>query len=119
MSDFPILKTGAVAQYPADREIRFSTQVVRFVDGSEQRFRNFSNSLHRWSIRLNSLDENELNAIRNFFQTQRGSAGTFSFTDPWDAAVYDQCCLENDEMLEELLDEGRSRTTLVIREVNS
>lgn len=116
MSDFPILKTGAVIQYPADKGIAFSTQVIRFVDGSEQRFRNFNNPLHRWIVRLDSLDETELALMRNFFRTQRGAAGTFSFTDPWDGTAYDSCSLENDEMAEELLDEGRSRTTLVIKE---
>ena len=38
MSEFPPLKTGAVMQYPAQKEARFSTTVVRFTDGSEQRF---------------------------------------------------------------------------------
>lgn len=35
MQEFPLLKSGAVAQYPAQRAIRFSTQVMRFVDGSD------------------------------------------------------------------------------------
>ena len=33
MSDFPILKTGAVIQYPAEKATSFSTEVLRFVDG--------------------------------------------------------------------------------------
>jgi phage-related protein len=119
MSDFPSLKTGAVIQYPAEKETRFSSQVIRFVDGSEQRFRDFGASLRRWVIRLDSLDETELGAMRTFFRTQRGAAGTFSFTDPWDGTAYDKCTLETDEMVEELFDEGRSRTTLVVRESRS
>ena len=39
MSDFPKLRTGVVAQYPATRELRFSTSVTSFLDGSEQRYR--------------------------------------------------------------------------------
>ena len=119
MSDFPILKTGAVMQYPAMKENRFATQVVRFVDGSEQRFRDFGASLHRWIVRLDALDETELAAMGNFFRTQRGAAGTFSFTDPWDGTAYDKCSLDSDEMTEEFTAEGRSRTTLVIRETRS
>lgn len=117
MSDFPVLKTGAVIQYPAEKATRFSTEVLRFVDGSEQRFRDFGASLRRWTIRLDLLDETELNAFRNFFRTQRGAAGTFAFTDPWDGTTYDNCSLESDEMVENLLDEGRSKTTLIVREI--
>jgi phage-related protein len=119
MSDFPVLKTGAVIQYPAEKATRYSTQVLRFVDGSEQRFRDFDASLRRWTIRLDALDETELCALRNFFRTQRGAAGTFSFTDPWNSNVYDKCSLESDEMVEHLLNEGRSQTSLIVREIKS
>jgi hypothetical protein len=34
MSAFPALKTGAVLQYPAQRAVQFSTDVVQFIDGS-------------------------------------------------------------------------------------
>ena len=39
MSAFPKLKTGAVAQYPASRALSQATEVVRFLDGTEQRYR--------------------------------------------------------------------------------
>lgn len=119
MSDFPVLKTGAVIQYPAEKETRFSTQVIRFVDGSEQRFRDFATSLRRWIIRLDQLDETEMISMRNFFRTQRGVAGTFSFMDPWDGAEHANCSLETDEMVEEFLDRSRGRTTLVVKENRS
>lgn len=119
MSDFPALKTGAVIQYPAEKTTTFSTQVLRFVDGSEQRFGDFGTSLHRWTILLDALDESELASLRNFFRSQRGVAGTFSFTDPWDGTAYDHCSLESDEMVEELVSEGKSRTKLVVREIKS
>ena len=60
MASFPTLKTGVVAQYPSDRARRFSTQVLRFLDGSEQRFAGFGAPLKRWLIRLELLDEAEL-----------------------------------------------------------
>jgi hypothetical protein len=116
MSAFPILKTGAVFQYPADKGTRFSTHVIRFVDGSEQRFRDFGSSLRRWVIRYDQLDESELASLRAFFREQRGAAGTFSFTDPWDATEYAACSLESDEMVEDFVDIGRGRTMLVVKE---
>ena len=74
MSNFPTLKTGAVLQYPAQKEVRFTTEIVRFMDGSEQRFREYQTSLHRWMIRLELLDQGELQVLREFFRTQAGGA---------------------------------------------
>src|SRR5579864_5521225 len=109
MSAFPILKTGAVLQYPAQREVRFSTTVLRFIDGSEQRFRNYQTPLHRWTIRLDLLDESELHQLREFFRTQGGAAGSFAFTDPWDGTNYVNCNIEDDTMIETLLDESNGK----------
>ena len=56
---------------------------------------------------------------RNFFRAQRGAAGTFRFTDPWDATKYANCSLEGDEMIESFVDIGRGKTTLVVKENRS
>jgi hypothetical protein len=116
MSNFPNLKTGAVQQYPARTVVEYRTEVVRFVDGSEQRFRDYKAPLRRWIISLTLLDETELSRLREFFREQRGAAGTFSFTDPADGTVYASCFLDGDAMTEELVDESKGRTQLVIRE---
>ncbi len=50
---FPTLKTGAVAQYPATEASQFSSFVVRFLDGGDQRHRQFPAALRRWVIKLN------------------------------------------------------------------
>ena len=63
MNEFPQLKTGAVAQYPAQRITQFSTQVMQFLDGSEQRYREFSGPLRRWVIDLTSLDDEEMDPL--------------------------------------------------------
>ena len=57
MASFPVLKTGAVAQYPLARSTRYSTQSVQFLDGSQQTFKLYPLPLCRWSIQLNELDE--------------------------------------------------------------
>jgi hypothetical protein len=116
MSDFPTLKTGAVLQYPGQKAARFSTQVVRFVDGSEQRYRDYQAPLRRWAIRLHLLDEGELHLLREFFRVEGGAAGTFTFTDPWDGTKYQNCSLESDEIVEELSDEIKGKTALTVRE---
>ena len=53
MATFPYLKTGAAAQYPLDFGVRFATQAVRFLDGSQQSFRLYGSGLRRWT--LNSI----------------------------------------------------------------
>src|ERR1700737_4467549 len=63
MNVFPVLKTGAVMQYPAERWASYSTQTVRFLDGTEQRFGDYSTPLHRWVIRLVALDETEMHLV--------------------------------------------------------
>jgi hypothetical protein len=119
MSDFPTLKTGAVMQYPAQREIHFSTSVVRFLDGSEQRFRQYQTALHRWVVKLDLLDESELHQLREFFRTEGGATETFGFTDPWDGTRYANCSLEDDSMTDTLKDVSDGQTALTIRENRS
>ncbi len=119
MDTFPILKTGAVMQYPARKDVQFSTTVVRFADGSEQRFRQYQAPLHRWVIQLTQLDESELSQVRQFVRTQSGASGTFEFVDPWDHTSYSSCSLENDEMQDTLLSDASGKTALTIRENRS
>lgn len=119
MSDFPTLNTGAVAQYPADRSTAFVTQVLRFVDGTEQRFAGYGTPLHRWVIRLNMLGEDEVSRLSAFFTLNGGAAGTFSFTDPWDGTVYSSCRFEGDEMTTGFGGENHLKTTLTIQENRS
>lgn len=96
MATFPRLKTNAVAQYPAKRVLRFQNQTLRFVDGTEQRYRDSAGPLHRWEILLKQLDEGEMAALDTFFEGNEGTFGSFAFTDPWDGQVYQNCSLESD-----------------------
>jgi hypothetical protein len=96
MPIFPRLKTNAVAQYPAQRAVRFQNQALRFVDGTEQRYRDSAGPLHRWEIVLKQLDEGEMAALEGFFEGNQGAFGNFTFTDPWDGQVYQNCSLETD-----------------------
>ena len=116
MANFPALKTGAVAQYGSDRARTFSTTVLRFLDGSEQRFAGHGAPLRRWTVRLADLDEAELETLRQFFVTQGGRAGTFSFTDPWDGTVYPNCSFAGDELALKFSEIGRGATEVIVKE---
>jgi hypothetical protein len=114
MASFPVLKTGAVAQYGSDRETRFSTGVHEFVDGKEQRFRQSGGPLRRWVIRLDRLDEIELFRLQRFFEEQGGAAGRFEFTDPWTGVVHADCSFEGDDLEAEL--RGHGSASVAVRE---
>jgi hypothetical protein len=116
MPAFPVLKTGAVAQYPATRSMRFQNQAVRFVDGTEQKYRDSAGMLRRWQIALDLLDEGEMAAMEGFFSAAGGSFETFSFTDPWDGTVYPNCGLESDTFEGTARGEKNGRAVLVVRE---
>lgn len=116
MSAFPHLKTGAVLQYPASQSSSHSTCVLRFVDGSEQRFREHPQPLRKWVIRLELLDETEVATLEKFFQSQLGRLGDFAFTDPWDGTTYPSCSLEEDSITMTFEDLMRGQVTVVVRE---
>jgi len=113
---FPGLKTGAVAQYPAERALQHSTVVHEFVDGSEQRFSEFGSALRRWLIRLELLDEGELFGLEQFFIEQGGAAGSFSFTDPWDETEYSDCSFESDDIDLVFEGQGNGKVSLIVKE---
>ena len=119
MTTFPLLKTEAVIQYPATKAVEFHNQPLRFLDGTEQRYRDAANPLHCWVIQLSGLDETEMAAVDNFFQQTQGRLGTFSFTDPWDGQVYTGCSVQSDQLTIESTAQLRSRTSLTIVEVRS
>ncbi len=116
MSAFPKLKTGAITQYPAGRTRSYATDVFRFLDGTEQRCRQRSRGSRRWVIGLELLDDTELAELADFFQSQQGRFGGFSFEDPWDGTVYTNCSFEDDVLELELTGEARGRLGLVIKE---
>ncbi len=98
MATFPILKTDAVAQYPASKSLRFQNQVLHFLDGTDQRYRDSAGVLHGWEIRLNQMDEREMAEIEQFFVDNQGCFGSFAFTDPWDGQAYPNCSIGSDDL---------------------
>ena len=119
MANFPILKTGAVAQYPASKTARYQNQALRFVDGTEQRYRDCCGPLRRWEIRLSQLDESEMAALEEFFTASQGAYGSFPFTDPFDGATYPDCSLEAGALGLRAVEEMSSTTSLTVVENRS
>jgi hypothetical protein len=116
VANFPTLSTGAVAQYPSDRTLQFSTQAFRFLDGSEQRFQGYGSALRQWSIRLDLLDETELINLQSFLASEEGRSGSFSFTDPFDGTVYSNCSFGKDTLALQFAGPQKGVTQVTVRQ---
>jgi hypothetical protein len=112
---FPVLKSGALAQYPLDFAVRYATQPVWFLDGSRQRFRLYGAGLRRWTLKLDLLDEAELAAVIAFVEAQ-GSA-PFAFADPITGAAVAKCIIGAHQLDVTMRGEMRGQTTVVIEEI--
>ena len=99
--------------------MQFSNQALRFVDGTEQRYRCAAGALHSWVIRLSELDESEMAAVEALFVQNQGQTASFSFTDPWDETVYSNCSIKDGVLILESTAEFRGRTSLTIVENRS
>ena len=119
MPQFPSLNTGALAQYPLGRSTSYRTVVTRFVDGTQQRFREMNSPLKRWIVQLEKLNSAEAGVLEEFFYDQQGRSGTFSFTDPVDGIEYPNCVFEEDSHLMLWLSDSDAQSKLIIRTVRA
>ena len=62
------------------RTIRFSTQTVEFLDGSRQRYSLQGRYMRNWVIRLDLLDDRELDQFGVFYREAGNEP--FTYTDP-------------------------------------
>ena len=72
MATFPVLSSSAVIQYPAPLAHVRAGRIVRFIDGSDERFIALGKTLRSWQVKLSLLNEQELGQIEAFFETQDG-----------------------------------------------
>ena len=116
MLTFPTLKTAAAVQYPLTVSEAFSTEVLQFLAGDEQRYLASPGELRAWSIQLEQLDEAELESIEAFFVAAAGSFETFSFPDPASGTTYPNCFIAQDLLHETFSGELRTATTILIQQ---
>lgn len=93
MTTFPALSSGAIAQYPLQINFSWITQVVRFLDGTDQRCIVRARRLRYWVIKLSLLNDSELAQLEEFFDGQQGNFGLFNFPDPSSDQVIPNCRL--------------------------
>jgi hypothetical protein len=116
MAQFPILRTGAVMQYPASFVTGQGAQVIRFMDGTDQRYLTQAKALRQWEIRLDLLTDDELYQLELFFQAQGGDYSTFTFPDPFSGTDVPNCRLGAPQLPSEYVATNVSSTSIWVIE---
>lgn len=118
MSTFPALDTGAVMQYPAAVTTGQGVGVIRFLDGSDQRYLTQGRAFRTWKVDLALLNEKELAAIENFFEQQQGDYGVFTFPDPFSGSAIPNCRFADPTLQTTYTDVDNGATSLWVIETN-
>jgi hypothetical protein len=118
MTTFPLLSTGAVAQYPLSRGTSHDVDIVRFLDGSQQRCLVRGKKLRRWLISLAQLEENELANVEQFFDAMQGNTELFTFIDPVTNEPIPNCRISNPSVLTQYAAVGNGSAAIWIEETN-
>jgi hypothetical protein len=118
MATFPVLSSGAIAQYPIPLTTGQAAQVIRFLDGSDQRYLAQGKILRSWEIRLDLLNEAEIKRIEEFFSLQQGDYSRFNFPDPFTAIDVPNCRLGSAGLVSDYLDLDASSTSLWVVETH-
>lgn len=90
MSYFPVLKTGAEAQYGIERLQDCPVTVQRFLDGRTRRFAQ-ERTRRIWRLRLSELSAQEAERINTFAGDHFETGEPFIFRDPWTGEDYPGC----------------------------
>jgi hypothetical protein len=118
MATFPILSSGAVMQYPALISSGQGAQVIRFLDASDQRYLAQPKALRQWQIRLDLLNEDEIQQLEAFFIAQTGDYSTFAFPDPFSGASVPNCTFGAPGFASEYVGVDVSSTSFWVTETN-
>ena len=118
MANFPFLTSGAVTQYPSAIGSGQGSQVIRFIDGSDQRYLSHGRALRQWQIRLNLLNEMELQQLEGFFAAQSGDYSPFNFPNPFSGSMVANCRLAASGFLTEYAGVDVGSTSFWVIETN-
>lgn len=118
MATFPTLSSGAITQYPLIYGVSQGTSVIRFIDGSDQRFLIQGKQLRSWQIRLELLNDSELEQLERFFDSQQGGYSTFIFPDPISGLDVANCRIGSAELTTVYGAQGAGSASMWVVETN-
>ena len=118
MATFPLLSSGAVCQYPVKVVYQQGVEVLRYLDGSDQRFLRQGRQFRQWEIRLDLLSDDELASLEQFFEGRLGDYSSFDFMDPFTRRVVSNCYIGDPHLTGERGAGGKNSTSLWVVEAN-
>lgn len=118
MATFPVLSSGAIAQYPTALATGQAAQAIRFLDGSDQRYLTQGTMLRSWEIRLDLLNETEIQQVETFFALVEGDYSTFVFPDPFSGTNVVNCRLGAPTLVSEYMAADISATSFWVIETH-
>ena len=116
MATFPALSSGAIAQYPMPTYVARTTQVIRFLDGSDQRCVVRARPVRWWTVKLSLLNDAELAQLEGFFSEQQGAFGLFAFPDPFTGQTVANCRLAASDLMTQYVGADQGSTELTVME---
>lgn len=118
MTAFPLLSSGAVTQYPMPQTSGQAVQVIRFLDGSDQRYLMQGRTFRQWEIQLSLLTDSEMQQLEAFFAAQQGDYTSFVFPDPIGGTNVPNCRFGNPSLVTECAGVNTSSTSFWVIETN-
>ena len=118
MAIFPLLHSGAVTQYPAPQTSGQAVQIIRFIDGSDQRYLMQGRTFRQWQIQLSLLTDSELQQLEGFFAAQQGDYSPFTFPDPISGTNVPNCRFGSSFLTTQYDGINTSATSLWVIETN-
>ena len=119
MPAFPLLSSGAVSQYPLGMGVSQASAVLRFLDGSDQRFSVRGKPLRRWHVQVNLLSDAEIEALEEFFAGQNGDYTPFSFPDPLSGQLVPNCRIGDARFLSQYVAAGAASASFWVVECHA
>lgn len=118
MLTFPFLSTDAVAQYPLPLSYTSPVEVIRFIDGADQRFPRRASILRSWHVQLSLINDSETYQIEQFFEALAGQYSAFMFPDPYSGEIIPNCRLGDSSLVTDYLATDLSSTSLWVVETH-
>ena len=118
MASFPVLSSGAVTQYPAPFTTGQAAQVIRFLDGSDQRYLLQGRIFRSWEIRLDLLNGSEIQQVEAFFSAMQGDYSAFVFPDPFSGSSVPNCRIGAPELVTDYIADDINSTSFWVIETD-
>lgn len=94
---FPTLRSGAVCMYPSTVGTEYRTEIVEFVNDSEQRWP-VRAGLGNFELSVTDVNGYDLSNIMDFFATAQGQKAT-NWTLTVNSITYNNCCFVQDDFI--------------------